>query len=162
MAWYGINTLQIRSKNSAGTVLHTYAPLITPGAGVHVTGGLVEVTKDSSNTVVEQRETIGYAKRSIVRGIYPTINVTLDIANSTWSAAAGYTILETVLGERFGTNYLEISLNSGSTWTRVSIEDGGSDVESKLEGKNVGLHREISFLATDLVSAEVSAGSGGL
>ena len=163
MNWYDLSSFQLRSKNAAGTVLHTYAPMLySSGQVVTWADPGIEVSKDSGTAVVESRITLTYANRSIVRGIYPTINVRISVIGGAWTGASTFSNLETVMGERFGTNYLELSLNGGSSWTRVEVDEGGSDSETKLEGKNIGLHRETTFVGTDLVTSEVAASSGGL
>ena len=166
-AWYHLPTLQIRSKNSSGAVLHTYSPMIYNGAQV-VTfpdGGTpgVQVTKDNSNVVIEQRQFIDYTRANLVRGLYATITVVMNVIGGTWLGATGFANLEAVMADRFTAgNTLEISLDSGTSWHGVDIDDGGSDSESKLEGKNIGLHREMTFLTTSLYTTEVAAESGGL
>ncbi len=165
MAWYHLATLQIRSKNSAGVVQHTYAPMLYSN-GVPITftmqGDGITVSNDMSNAVIEQIELGNYDRADVVRGIYQSIGISMNVIGGVWLCATGggYSNLEVVMSDRYVLgNVLELSLDSGTTWKQVRLDQ---DVTSKLESKNIGLHRDMVFMTTSLQTAEVAASSGGI
>ena len=160
MSFPSVTTFQLRSKNSAGTVQHTFKPLVgspaTPGTYLVST----TPTKSRDGEVREPREDVNWVRKDIIRGRYPILNVHLECIGDSWPGAVlspgppptYYDSLDTITTDFDLGLSLEVSLNSGSTWLAVTLE---SDDQEQLDPPNqYAFSRDMTFKGVAFTTAE--------
>lgn len=155
ITWYGIDTLRLQAwtAGGSGSALHTYKPL------QGTTGGIIQIGEPE--IVQEEIELVDYSRDDKVRGYYLIINVTLEIAGGSFTGTTtdGPDTLETIMSHYWAGDWIKLSLDNGANYIRVRIDsDTGAQ---KLAGKNVGIHREISFKSCALRTGDIVPNGGG-
>ena len=145
-------TLHIRSKNAAGSVLHTWTPTNDP-----TTGTINQPIRCGPPTyepvVVGDREASDWSQDTIYAGFRKHLKVAFAASTTYIRGATGASpitaYLHTVLSDIITVgNYLELSLDGGTTWRIVNLKNTIDYLA--VDGRNVRLALELEF-ATKLV-----------
>lgn len=143
----------IRAKNSSGAIQLTWWPVLTPPSSrtFPVRIGPVELEQEKL-----QRELLNRDRRGYVLGWRARLTVAWRVQDYQvlGQTGIGYGSLHEVLAYERNGGYLELSLN-GSYFRRVEIE---SMRQTNVDGRNVALELEITFVQTSLKTTVPGAG----
>jgi hypothetical protein len=153
--------LQIRSKNAAGTVLHTWQATNDP-----TTGTINQPIRCGPPTyepvAVGDREGLDLSQDTVYAGFRKHLKVAFEssvpyIRGLTGSGTITQ-YLHTVLSDIITVgNYLELSLDGGTTWRAVNLVNSIDYVA--VDGRNTRLALELEF-ATKLVFSSMPGVAG--
>jgi hypothetical protein len=149
-------SLAIRAKNSAGTVLGTYfAGTLANG----MVGTVMAIPKTIGPPTYEKvqldREMYDYSHAPVIVGFRPHLTVAWEQRSPGIIGLASGSDLRTVLA--FVTtigDYLEVSLDGGSTWRSCNLESSSIDYKT-IDGKAVGVSLELAFEGRKLVKTSI-------
>lgn len=140
---------RLRSKNSSGTVLHTYKP---------ASGTLLwcEIVYED---VVLEREMADWSRDDVAEGFYRHYLIAHERTDGHFPAATTFDALEAVLPDRYTSGaYFELTLNgenASPTWVKVRIVPGTDYAPKKADGAhNTAVHREIEFATCALQTTD--------
>ncbi len=147
-------SLAIRAKNGVGTVLGTYfAGVLTNGMVGNVMAIPTRIGPPTYEKVQQDRELVDYSHAPLVVGFRPHLSVSWEQRSPEIVGLATGTTLRAVLS--FVTtvgNYLEVSLDGGTTWRSCNLESNAINYKS-VEGKTVAVALELAFEGRKLISS---------
>lgn len=140
---------RLRSKNSSGTVLHTYKPA----------SGTLFWLELANEEIVNDREDANRTRDNVPIGFYRHYLVSLERTDGHFAAYTAFDALETVLAERFTLgNTFELTLNGENvspTWVKVYLDPNGDSAPKKADGShNTAVHRELEFVTCALLQTD--------
>ncbi len=139
-------SLAIRAKNSVGTVVGTfYAGTLANG----MVGTVMAIPKIIGPPTYErielQRELWDYSEAPITVGFRPHLVVAWDQRSAGIVGLAAGVSLATILSfVSTAGDYLEVSLDGGTTWRACNLESTSIDYKP-IDGKTVGVSLELAF-----------------
>ncbi len=154
-------TPRLHTKNSSGTMQYTCKPTVAESASNYFSG--VTVCHVSYEPETIQRQTVAFGERDAVVGFRKVFTLEMQSTTTIIKAAGGtaapeagnFSTLAEVLGNVcVAGNYLEISLDNGTTFYGVNIseyEQGPLD-----EALTIGLKIKMVLRARDLQTANMN------
>jgi hypothetical protein len=138
--------LQIRSKNSSGTILHTWAAT-NEGSSEKINQPIKCGPPTYEPVLVGEREALDFSKDNVYAGFRKHLTVVFEQRSDYIRGPSGTSPivadLDSVLSDIITVgNYLELTLD-GSTWRKVNLV--GSVNYSVPSGKNVSLGLQLEF-----------------
>lgn len=154
-------TPRLHTKNSSGTMQYTCKPYVATSASTYWSGLTVCHVNYEPETI--QRQTVAFGERDAVVGFRKVFTLefqstTTGIACYTGSAApeaGNFSGLSTVLGDAcVAGNYLEISLDNGTTFYGVNISEYAQGPLD--EALTIGLKIRMVLRARDLQTSNMN------
>jgi hypothetical protein len=160
--------MAVRAKNSAGSVICTYlAGRLDNGMVGNATVIPKMIGPPTYEKVELQREAFDYSESPVVLGFRPRVTVQWEQRSagiigltSASFVSGGWTFwitngvaLQTVLSAlSTNGNWLEVSLDGGSTWRSVNLDSQSVDYKP-VEGKAVACSLELAFSGRRLIAS---------